>query len=119
MPVDTLIGLSVLQRECLSHLLDQDAFLLCLQIPESVLSISQLQILYNSNSSLSNPSLISGERALQIKYSLKYFCSIGLWRRVRDLNPGYPKGYNGFRDRPDQPLRQLSLYISFILKKIF
>ena len=29
-------------------------------------------------------------------------------RRGRDSNPRYPCGYNGFRDRPDQPLRHLS-----------
>ena len=30
-------------------------------------------------------------------------------RRGRDSNPGYPHGHNGFRDRPDQPLRHLSI----------
>ena len=29
-------------------------------------------------------------------------------RKGRDSNPGYPQGYNGFRDRPDRPLRHLS-----------
>jgi hypothetical protein len=29
-------------------------------------------------------------------------------RRGRDSNPRYPRGYNGFRDRPDRPLRHLS-----------
>jgi hypothetical protein len=27
-----------------------------------------------------------------------------LLRRGRDSNPRYPRGYNGFRDRPIQPL---------------
>jgi hypothetical protein len=31
-----------------------------------------------------------------------------IWRRGRDSNPRYPQGYNGFRDRPDRPLRHLS-----------
>ena len=31
-----------------------------------------------------------------------------LWRRDRDSNPGCPYGHNGFRDRPDRPLRHLS-----------
>jgi hypothetical protein len=36
-------------------------------------------------------------------------CSINHWeRRGRDSNPRYPRGYNGFRDRPDRPLRHLS-----------
>ena len=30
-------------------------------------------------------------------------------RRDRDSNPGYPRGYNGFRDRPDRPLWHLSI----------
>ena len=30
------------------------------------------------------------------------------WRRGWDSNPRYPLGYNGFRDRPDRPLRHLS-----------
>ena len=30
------------------------------------------------------------------------------WRRGWDSNPRYPFGYNGFRDRPDRPLRHLS-----------
>ena len=33
---------------------------------------------------------------------------ISVLRRDRDSNPGYPRGYNGFRDRPDRPLRHLS-----------
>ena len=33
-------------------------------------------------------------------------------RKDRDSNPGYPQGYNGFRDRPDRPLRHLSLSLS-------
>jgi hypothetical protein len=35
-----------------------------------------------------------------------------LMRRGRDSNPGYPKGHNGFRDRPVQPLRHLSFWPS-------
>ena len=31
-----------------------------------------------------------------------------LWRRGWDSNPRYPYGYNGFRDRPIQPLSHLS-----------
>ena len=31
------------------------------------------------------------------------------WRRDRDSNPGTSKLVNGFRDRPDRPLRHLSL----------
>ena len=31
------------------------------------------------------------------------------WRKDRDSNPGYVKTHNGFRDRPDRPLRHLSL----------
>jgi hypothetical protein len=30
------------------------------------------------------------------------------WRRGWDSNPRYPLGHNGFRDRPDRPLRHLS-----------
>ena len=30
------------------------------------------------------------------------------WRRDRDSNPGTSKLVNGFRDRPDRPLRHLS-----------
>ena len=29
-------------------------------------------------------------------------------RKDRDSNPGYPQGYNGFRDRPNRPLWHLS-----------
>ena len=29
-------------------------------------------------------------------------------RKDRDSNPGCPQGHNGFRDRPDRPLRHLS-----------
>lgn len=35
-------------------------------------------------------------------------CSLLNQRKDRDSNPGYPKGYNGFRDRPVRPLRHLS-----------
>ncbi len=39
-------------------------------------------------------------------------------RRGRDSNPGYPKGYNGFRDRPVQPLRHLSeMFVSLNFKR--
>ena len=31
------------------------------------------------------------------------------WRRGWDSNPRYPSGYNGFRDRPIQPLSHLSV----------
>lgn len=31
-------------------------------------------------------------------------------RKDRDSNPGCPQGHNGFRDRPDRPLRHLSVY---------
>lgn len=34
-------------------------------------------------------------------------CSL-LRRKGRDSNPGCPQGHNGFRDRPDRPLRHLS-----------
>gem|GEM_PF-2228968 len=39
-------------------------------------------------------------------------------RKDRDSNPGCPQGHNGFRDRPDRPLRHLSVnltrsYVSF------
>ena len=34
--------------------------------------------------------------------------SVPKWRRGWDSNPRYPYGYNGFRDRPDRPLRHLS-----------
>ena len=34
--------------------------------------------------------------------------SVLKWRRGRDSNPRYPKSDNGFRDRPDRPLRHLS-----------
>ncbi len=30
------------------------------------------------------------------------------WRKEWDSNPRYPYGYNGFRDRPIQPLSHLS-----------
>ena len=33
------------------------------------------------------------------------------WRRERDSNPRYPKGYNGFRDRRLRPLSHLSAKI--------
>src|SRR5688572_19304228 len=32
------------------------------------------------------------------------------WRRGWDSNPRYPCGHNGFRDRPDRPLRHLSVF---------
>jgi hypothetical protein len=34
-------------------------------------------------------------------------------RRDRDSNPGYPCGYNGFRDRPIRPLWHLSCWVTF------
>src|SRR5262245_28888883 len=34
------------------------------------------------------------------------------WRRGWDSNPRYPCGYNGFRDRPIQPLSHLSTLVS-------
>ena len=36
--------------------------------------------------------------------------ALELKRKDRDSNPGYPQGHNGFRDRPDRPLRHLSIY---------
>src|ERR1700759_4663087 len=35
------------------------------------------------------------------------------WRRGWDSNPRYPYGYNGFRDRPIQPLSHLSALRGF------
>ena len=46
------------------------------------------------------------------------------WRRGWDSNPRYPSRYNGFRDRPIQPLSHLSvseicvLYVLFIRSRI-
>ena len=41
-------------------------------------------------------------------FGKQVFCIRKKERRDRDSNPGYPYGYNGFRDRPFQPLRHLS-----------
>jgi hypothetical protein len=44
----------------------------------------------------------------------RYICNprkhreTGFWRRGWDSNPRYAQTYNGFRDRPDRPLRHLS-----------
>jgi hypothetical protein len=38
------------------------------------------------------------------------------WRRGWDSNPRYPYGYNGFRDRPIQPLSHLSAPESIFLR---
>lgn len=42
-------------------------------------------------------------------------------RKDRDSNPGYSCPYNGFRDRPDRPLRHLSLWFcdANLVKKEF
>ena len=40
-------------------------------------------------------------------------------RKVRDSNPRYSYPYNDFRDRPDRPLRQLSLSYPFNSKDTF
>ena len=39
--------------------------------------------------------------------------SCEVWRRDRDSNPGWSHPHNGFRDRPDRPLRHLSIAQSF------
>ena len=38
--------------------------------------------------------------------------SLFVLRRGRDSNPRCPKGHNGFRDRPVQPLRHPSSYVN-------
>ena len=42
-------------------------------------------------------------------YEVAFPCFAGKWRRGRDSNPRYRRRYNGFRDRPIQPLLHLSV----------
>ena len=60
-----------------------------------------------SGSNNDNQEVISAHKEKAV--SLKLGRTAGLWRRVRDLNPGYTCAYTGFRDQLLKPLGQLSI----------